>query len=135
MAGLYIDTSALGRVLLAEPDAPAIRRAVGAHTASWSSELVVVELRRLGAREGLVDEAERLLENIMVHPVDREALEIASRIEPLTVRSLDAIHLQAATVLLARGEIAAMLTYDRQLIAGSRHHGLPVLTPSVDDEV
>ena len=33
MAGLYVDTSALGRVLLAEPDAAAIRAAMGEYDA------------------------------------------------------------------------------------------------------
>jgi hypothetical protein len=43
MAGLYVDTSALGRVLLTEPDAAAIRATSVATTAggrarfSWSS--------------------------------------------------------------------------------------------------
>lgn len=37
MAGLYVDTSALGRVLLAEPDAAAIRAKMGDYDAWWSS--------------------------------------------------------------------------------------------------
>ncbi len=55
MAGLYLDTSALGRILLAEPDAVAIRAALANYDAWWSSELLVVELRRLAVREGLLD--------------------------------------------------------------------------------
>ncbi len=35
MAGLYLDTSALGRILLAEPDAGAIRAAVANYDAWW----------------------------------------------------------------------------------------------------
>jgi uncharacterized protein with PIN domain len=53
MAGLYLDTSALGRVLLAEPDAKAIRATLGTFDAWWSSALLAVELRRLARREQL----------------------------------------------------------------------------------
>lgn len=53
----------------------------------------------------------------------------ASAIEPWMVRSLDAMHLEAAVGLAARGSIAAVLTYDRQLQAGCAHHGLVVHAP------
>lgn len=46
MAGLYLDTSALGRVLLAEPDAELIRNVLARYDVWWSSALLVVELRR-----------------------------------------------------------------------------------------
>jgi hypothetical protein len=52
MSGLYLDTSALGRVLLAEPGALAIRAALAGYDAWWSSALLGVELRRLAARSG-----------------------------------------------------------------------------------
>lgn len=51
MAGLCLDTSALGRVLLAEPDAAAIRTTLAGYDAWWSSALLSVELCRLAARE------------------------------------------------------------------------------------
>jgi hypothetical protein len=44
MAGLYVDTSSLGRVLLQKPDAPAIRATMAGHTSLWSSQLITVEL-------------------------------------------------------------------------------------------
>lgn len=43
MAGVYVDTSALGRLLLAEPEADAIRGVLAEHDAWWSSEMLVVE--------------------------------------------------------------------------------------------
>lgn len=102
MAGIYVDTSALGRVLLAEPDASVILDVLIDHDEWWSSELIVVELRRLGAREGLADAAERLLGALRLAPVDSPSLQRASAIEPWAVRSLDAIHLQAAVRLKDR---------------------------------
>lgn len=129
MAGIYLDTSALGRILLAEPDAVAIRAQLGAYDARWSSELLMVELRRLAARERLAAAAERLLSGIKLLPLGSASLLRASRLEPIIVRSLDAIHLEAALRLHGRGEIAAVMTYDRQLQAGCAHHDLATDAP------
>ena len=133
MAGLYIDTSALGRVLLAEPDAAAIRATLARYDVWGSSELLVVELRRLAAREGLVPAAERLLSAMRLVAVDRGSLERASRLAPMAVRSLGAIHLEAAVGLVGRGDVAAVLTYDRQLQTGCAHHTVPVEAPAIDE--
>jgi uncharacterized protein with PIN domain len=94
MAGLYVDTSAIGRVLLAEPDAAAIRATLARYDAWWSSELLVVELRRLAARENLLAAADQLIAGLQLLGVDSASLERASRLEPLEVRTLDAIHLE-----------------------------------------
>ena len=130
MAGIYLDTSALGRVLLAEPDATAIRSVLDQHDDWWSSELLMVELRRFATREELADPAEKLLEEIELLGIDSATMQRASRVEPSEVRSLDAIHLDAALVLNQQGKIASVLTYDNQLQAGCRHHGLNVTAPT-----
>ena len=78
MAGLYLDTSALGRVLLAEPDAAAIRATLVRYDGWWSSGLLIVELRRLAAREGLQAIAEGMLRGVRTVPVDGAALERSS---------------------------------------------------------
>ena len=129
MAGLYVDTSALGRVLLAEPDANAIRDSLARYDSWWSSELVVVELRRFARRESLETAADNLLSTISTVKVDTASLQRASAIEPPEVRTLDAIHLDAAVQLSAQGQIDAVLTYDRQLQNGCAHHGLAVEAP------
>lgn len=130
MSGVYVDTSALGRVLLGEPDAEAIVDALDRYAAWWSSTVLIVELRRLGRREGVEPAAELALGRTRLVDVDRAVLERASRLDPVEVRSLDAIHLDAAVTLAARGEIAAVLTYDRQLESGCVHHGLVVEAPT-----
>jgi len=131
MAGLYLDTSALGRILLAEPDAAAIRQTLARYDAWWSSALLIVELRRLAARENLEAIAERLLSGVRTVAVDAASLERASRLQPSEVRTLDAIHLDAAVELHGRSEVAAVLTYDRQVQTGCAHHGLPIEAPGV----
>ncbi len=67
-----------------------------------------------------------MLSGIKLTSLDRGSLESASRLAPLVVRSLDAIHLEAAVVLKREGTIDAVLTFDRQLRAGCEHHSLAV---------
>jgi uncharacterized protein with PIN domain len=129
MAGLYLDTSALGRVLLGEPDAETIRDALAGYDTWWSSALLAVELRRLARREGLEALADRLLANVRLADVDRASLDRASRLDPVEVATLDAIHLDAAVELAGRNAVTAVLTYDRQLQTGCAHHGLAVEAP------
>lgn len=45
------------------------------------------------------------------------------------MRSLDAIHL--ATALLLRGDLDAIVTYDKRLAVVAEAHGLPVDSPGV----
>jgi len=129
MAGVYVDTSALGRVLLGEPDAEVILDALDTYDAWWSSALLVVELRRLARREGFEEAAEHALARTRLLDVDRAVLERGSRLDPIAVRALDAIHLDAAVVLAGRDEIDTVFTYDHQLQAGCLHHGLAVEAP------
>ena len=133
MAGLYVDTSALGRVLLTEPDATAIRSTLSRYDRWWSSTLLVVELRRLAVRAGRETAGEALLAEMELHPLDRSTLERASRLPPSEVRSLDAIHLDAAVELRDAGEIAAVMTFDGQLQRGCEHHQLAVEAPTVEE--
>ena len=133
MAGLCIDASALGRVLLTEPDAAAIRLTLSRYDRWWSSALLVVELRRLAARAGREIAGEALLAEIELHPLDRATLERASRLPPSEVRSLDAIHLEAAVALRDTDEIEAVLTFDGQLQRGCEHHQLGVEAPTANE--
>lgn len=94
MAGVYVDTSALGRVLLGEPDAELIRDALANYDVWWSSALLMVEVRRLARREGFERAAERALAQTRLLDVDGAVLDRASRLDPVEVRSLDAIHLR-----------------------------------------
>lgn len=126
MAGLYVDTSALGRVLLAEPDAAVIRSVVANYEERWSSEIVTVELGRLGKLHGLQADAQQLLSNIRLVRITSPRLRSAAAINPAEVRTLDAIHLSAAAALHGAGTVVAVLTFDSQLQEGCQHHGIAV---------
>ena len=94
-----------------------------------TSTLLLLELRGLARREGVEQYGEELLSLVSTRRLDASALKRAARLDPVEVRSLDAIHLDAAIQLKKRGAIDAVLSYDHQLQAGCAHHGLPVEAP------
>lgn len=130
MSGVYLDTSALARVMLGEPDGPAILTALDRVDTIVSSRLLDVELRRVALREQIDgDVVSRWLAAVALVPVERRLLDAAGRIGPITVTTLDAVHLACAVDLAEAGLIGAVMTFDNQLAAGARSHGLEVLAP------
>lgn len=130
MSTLYIDTSALGRVLLDEPDKTVIKEALDTFDQITASRLLRIELRRVGAKSALLDRADALLADIALIPMDDQVLTAAETILPSTVATLDAIHLATALRLADAGELDVLMTYDKRLADGAREHGITVLSPS-----
>lgn len=144
---VYVDTSALGRVLLNEPGRPAIQRALEDFDEVISSRLLWIELGRLARRReaDLVGQgqpaefialSEELLRGVIAIPMEgdveeekRGTLLDAIVLPPFSVATLDAIHL-ATAVLMARNFPVDFMTYDKRLAAGAREHGFTVLSPS-----
>lgn len=129
MPTVYVDTSVLGRVLLDEPDKPAIQRDLGSFD-QVASRLLRVELQRVALRSGLLDRAHLLLRDVALVPLEETILASAESIPPSTVATLDAIHLATAVRMAEAGDLDAMMTYDKSLAAGAQEHGLEVLAPS-----
>lgn len=130
MAGVYLDTSALGRVVLDEPESDAIGEALAGFELVASSRLLRIELHRLGLRTGIARaEIESWLTSVALVPMDEEILSAAETIAPSTVATLDAIHLATAVQLAAEGHVEAIMTFDMQLAEGATEHGLAVAAP------
>jgi len=115
-------------MLLDEPDKPAIEQRLEDYEERVASRLLRVELRRVGAREGVLDRADYLLRDISLVAIDDEILACAETLTPSTVTTLDAIHLATAVRLAKAGELDALMTYDERLAAGAREHGIAVLS-------
>lgn len=131
----YADTSALVKLLVAEPETSALRAALAAFTGSLSSsELTIAELTRTAARAGVPPPAShRLLSQLDLLALDRSLLGRAGRLPsaPGTfLRTADAIHLAAAMSL---GE-AQVLTYDRRQAQCAAQHGFTVWSPGRDED-
>ena len=125
-----MDTSAVGRVLLGEPDAPAVLRDLAGFDQHVASRLLRIELRRLALREDALEAADRLLDGVALIPLDDAILTSSETLPPATVATLDAIHLATAVRLATAGVLDTVMTYDRRLADGAVHHGLRILAPA-----
>ena len=84
MAAVYVDTSAVGRVLLGEPDAPAVLRDLAGFDQHVASRLLRVELRRLALREDALEATDHLLGGVALIPLD-DAILVSPDGQRLTV--------------------------------------------------
>jgi len=126
----YLDASAALKLVMREPETPALSRALTHWRKMASSALLRVEVVRAVRRAGLpgfLGEARRQLADIYLIGLDNDVLERAAVLDPTSVRSLDAIHLAAALSLGA--ELGALLTYDERMSAAAQALGLPVSSP------
>jgi predicted nucleic acid-binding protein len=126
---VYVDTSALGRVLLEEPDAAAIQRELDTFDRVIASRLMGVEFRRLALRRTLLDRADLLLAAVSLIPLENQILTTAETLPPPAVGTLDAIHLATALRVSEHDQLTALMTYDKRLTEGALDHGLEVLSP------
>jgi predicted nucleic acid-binding protein len=129
LGAVYLDTSALGRALLGEPDARAITDALRHFDQMIASRLLQAELRRLAARREMVARANLLLERVALLPVDNRTLDLAEMLTPHSLGTLDAIHLATALLSAEALDVEALMTYDKQLASAASEHGLEVVAP------
>ncbi|MEP7379409.1 MAG: type II toxin-antitoxin system VapC family toxin [Chloroflexota bacterium] len=127
---MYLDASAAAKLLLDEPESPALRTYLGRRSSQASSALLRAELMRAARRSDIerVGEATAILARINLREVDDEVLVRAGEIAPHSLRTLDAIHIATATLL--GPDLEAVVTYDRRMIEAARMYGLPVASPT-----
>ena len=125
----YLDASALVKLVVAEPERPALVRHVR-EALLTTSELAIVELTLACRRAIQTPEAERrareLLRDISLVAADRAVLERAASAAPTSLRALDAIHLATALAI----EPDEFVAYDRRLLDAAREAGLMVASPT-----
>ena len=129
---VYVDTSALGALLVARPESEALVEWLDAADVQLvSSDLLETELRRLAVRGGL-DQAKvsAIIDGVSLAALDRATYRSAGLLPMPYLRTLDALHLEAAIRL----DADAVLTYDRRLGEAARAAGLDVIAPGVVNE-
>ena len=126
---LYLDTSAVVKLLLLEKESMALRAYLGDR--GWaSSALLRTELPRALVRvdPSVVPQALDLLAHGNLLVIDTPVLDTAARLSPPSLRSLDAIHLASALEL--RDDLTAFVAYDDRLLAAASALGMPVASPA-----
>jgi predicted nucleic acid-binding protein len=124
----YLDTSAVAKLVRAERETPTLRRWL--RDRRWiSSDLLRTELRRAATRAGgrAPARAERLLGTLDLIRVGPDLFDAAGRLEPVSLRSLDALHVAAALAL--GDDLAGMVVYDERLAAAAHAAGVATAAP------
>ncbi len=126
----YIDTSALVKLVVAEPETLALRSWLQVEDRTLvACDLARTELMR-AVRRVVPDRvllAREVLDSIMLVQVRPATFEAAGRLDPADLRSLDAIHLAAALDL--GDDLEALLTYDQRMAKAAIANGLAVVAP------
>ncbi|MGH8989511.1 MAG: type II toxin-antitoxin system VapC family toxin [Acidimicrobiales bacterium] len=130
MAAIYLDSSALVKLAIGEPESGALRRYLRRRRPLVSSALARVEVLRallLEGEEGIARGRE-VLRRIELFRVNDWVLTMAGALLPLELRSLDAIHLATASQL---GEdLGPIVAYDSRLLDAAEHLGMRTVSPS-----
>lgn len=129
MAGvLYLDASALVKLVLREHESEALTELLSRWPRRASSTVAKVEVPRAVRRVGAPGTEELLTEiwdTTEIVALDEAVIDRASRIAPL--KTLDAIHLASALALGT--QLGAFVVYDRRLQVAAANAGVPVLAP------
>jgi uncharacterized protein len=138
---IYLDTSAILKLLRDEPETGALRTHLETHAEQdlVTSALATVETARALIASGAaaiaasaVPGSDRIdLGDGAVIPaiaIIEPVLDLARTLPPAVLRSLDAIHI--ATARFAGDELHHVITYDKRMTAAAKAAGLSTASPS-----
>jgi hypothetical protein len=125
----YVDSSAIVKLAVAEPESRALRRHLARRQPLVSSALARTEVARalMPSGDGAVARGEDVLRRIQLLRVNDRVLREAGRMEPADLRSLDAIHLASAQLI--GSSIRQIVTYDERMAAAAEASGWTVAAP------
>lgn len=127
----YLDTSALAKLVVAEPETTALRAWLAEKDrALVSCDLTRTELTRAVRRVApdRLLQAHALLDGLTLLTLPTSVFSTAGRLEPDELRSLDGLHLAAALEL--GDDLEAIVAYDERLQHAARLNGIEVLAPA-----
>lgn len=131
---IYLDSSALLKLLIEEPESAALERWITAQAGapmvtSTSAKVEVLRAcRRLNAEA--LPAATALLAELDLIALTTDVVDQAAEVGGPLLRSLDAIHL--ASALSIGAELAAFVCYDRRLLEAASAAGLEAVTPGAE---
>lgn len=130
MAGTYLDSSAIVKLAIDEPQSTALRSHLRRRGPLVSSALARTEVLRALLEEGDAGLARGrdVLSRLDLIRVNDRVLNAAGTLLPEDVRSLAAIHL--ATALQLGGDVRQMVTYDDRMTDAAAALGLRTAAPA-----
>ncbi len=129
MALAYLDSSALVKLAVREPESAALVRFLRGKTELVSSALARTEVARALLPLGAAASARgrEVLDRVELVRVNDRVLALAGTLLPLELRSLDAIHLATAELV---GRVRVIVTYDERMAAAARAMKWKVAAPA-----
>lgn len=125
----YVDSSALVKLAVAEPESGALRRYLSRRQPLVSSALARTEVARALMPSGAaaVARGQDVLRRLQLLRLSDRVLRAAGCREPPDLRSLDAIHLASAAQL--GSALRQIVTYDDRMAAAAKAAGWSVVSP------
>jgi uncharacterized protein len=129
MAATYLDSSAIVKLAVREPESVALRRYLRRRRPLVSSSLARTEVLRamLPAGNEAVTAGRKVLARLDLVRISNRVLDDAAVLLPARVRSLDAIHLATAGQL--GQDLGLIVTYDDRMAEAARQLGHSVVAP------
>lgn len=126
----YLDSSAIVKLAVEEPESVALRRYLKRRRPLVSSALARTEVLRalLPAGDHAISQGRKVLRTIELVRINDQILEAAGSLQPAMIRSLDAIHL--VTAQLFGKDLAVVVTYDDRMTDATERAGLLTLAPA-----
>lgn len=128
---LYLDASALVKLVLPEAESAALVASLADGPELITSTVGAIETRRAllaaGDDQELADAAEEVLGSVTLVGITEPIRRTAGTLRPAGLRTFDAIHL--ATALSFGAELEAFVAYDRRLAEAAVVAGLEVRAP------
>ena len=117
------------KLVVEEPESDQLRDVLARDADQLASAIVEIEVVRAVRRAvpELTAQAQSVVSQIAVVEPTEAIRARAALLEPVTLRSLDALHL--ATALEIGDELDGLVTYDGRMAASAEAFGLVVLTP------
>ena len=126
---LYLDASALVKLIQAEAETAALLAQLGRWREHVTSVVGETEMHRAARRTGVVSEAEvdEVLERVALLALDEPVRQLARQVGSPRLRTLDAVHL--ASALSLGDELGGFCCYDKRLAEDAERAGLTVIAP------
>ena len=127
---IYLDSSAIVKIAVEEPESAALRRYLRRRRPLVSSALARAEVGRalLPFGEAALRRGQDVLSRLELIRINDRILATAGSLLPAELRTLDAIHL--ATAQQVESDLARLVTYDARMSAAAEAIGWPVFAPS-----
>jgi len=128
---IYLDSSALVKLALTEPESAALARWLGerADQPLVSSVLYRAEVPRAvwRAEPGALPRSYKVIKRIARIAMSADVLDNSATLPPQELTPAQAIHL--ASALAVKRDLTAFVAYDEHLLAAAKDAGLPAISP------